>query len=190
MRAVSVRLSAVKSARPDSPAMADYDEHDPDSTTDEPIEILIARKRAEYEAPPHRALLASAPSFFIPPPFGWRHPVTGKKGWQPSLELIAFGMYVKRARYLASVTQQRLEELSGVDQGQISRLERALAPWTRAQDLVSIGTALGRAFPLGFCPHEHHCEWQPAPPVPKERDWLAEARALDERLNEGVDKAG
>ena len=168
--------------------MADRDDSDPDTLTDEQLQVLVARRRAEYEAPPHRALLAAAPSFFIPPPFGWRHPVTGKFGWQPTFELIAFGMYVKRARYLANVTQHRLEELSGVDQGQISRLERALAPWTRAEELVLIGKALGRAFPLGFCPHEHWCEWQPAPDPPKEKDLLAEARALDERLNRGVDE--
>ncbi|MEP7158867.1 MAG: helix-turn-helix domain-containing protein [Chloroflexota bacterium] len=176
--------------RPDSAAMADGDDHDPDTLTDEQLQVLIARRRAEYEAPPHRALLATAPSFFIPPPFGWRHPVTGKLGWQPGLELIAFGMYVKRARYLAGVTQQRLEELSGVDQGQISRLERALAPSTRTQELVKIGKALGRSLPLGFCPHEHWCEWQRAPDPPKEKDWLAEARGLDERLGRGVDETG
>ena len=132
---------------------------------------------AEYVPPPHKAILASAPSFFIPPPFGWRHPVTNRRGWQPELELIAFGMYLKRARYLANVTQHRLEEVSGVDQGQISRLERALAPWTKVEDLVKISSALGRSFPLGYCPHEHWCAWQPAPPPPPERPlgWLPPA---------------
>lgn len=127
--------------------------------------------------PRHNAILASAPSFFVPPPFGWRHPTTGRKGWQPDLELIAFGMYVKRARYLANVTQHHLEEMSGVDQGQLSRLERALAPWTKVEDLVKVSKALGRALPLGYCPHEHWCAWQPAPPPPPERPlgWLPDA---------------
>jgi transcriptional regulator with XRE-family HTH domain len=130
----------------------------------------------------HRAELAAAPSFFIPPPFAWSDQVTGRKGWKPSFELIAFGMYVKRARYLARTTQTRVEELSGVDQGQISRLERGLAPTCRVEDLVLVGKALGRALPLGFCPHEHWCEWQPAPPPPPPRDWLAEAREFNARL--------
>jgi transcriptional regulator with XRE-family HTH domain len=95
-------------------------------------------------------------------------------------------MYVKRGRYLARVTQQGLEDLSGIDQGHISRLERGLAPWTRTQELVRIGKGLGRAFPLGFCPHEHWCEWQPAPPPPPERDWLAEAQAQDTRIGRVV----
>ena len=46
--------------------------------------------------------------------FSWRHPVTGRHGWQPDPDLLAFGQYLKRARYLARVTQERLEELSGV----------------------------------------------------------------------------
>jgi transcriptional regulator with XRE-family HTH domain len=187
MPAVRLGLAGVKLLGRDLAEMAKHDDQDPHMITDEQLQILIARRREDYEAPPHRAILASAPSFFIPPPFGWRHPITGKKGWQPSFELIAFGMYLKRARYPASITQARLAKLSGVDQGQISRLERALAPWTRTEHLVLIGKALGRALPLGFCPHDHWCEWQPAPPPPAERDWLAEARALDERLQLGVD---
>jgi transcriptional regulator with XRE-family HTH domain len=142
---------------------------------------MATRPEEDAVLPEHHALLASSPSFFIAPPFRWRHPVTRRYGWQPSEELIAFGMYVKRARYLMRTTQTRLEELSGVDQGQISRLERALAPWTRTEHLVQIGKALGRALPLGYCPHEHWCEWQPAPPPPPKRDWLEEARAFNER---------
>jgi transcriptional regulator with XRE-family HTH domain len=121
-------------------------------------------------------------SFFIPPTFAWAERVTGRKGWQPTFELVAFGMYVKRARHLVGMSQTRLEALSGVDQGQISRLERALSPTTRVERLVAMGTVLGRALPLGCCPHEHWCEWQPAPPPPPERDWLAEARELDKRM--------
>ena len=65
-------------------------------------------------------------SFFVPPTFAWAERVTGRKDWRPSFELIAFGMYVKRARHLVGMSQTRLEALSGVDQGQISRLERAI----------------------------------------------------------------
>lgn len=121
-----------------------------------------------YEAPAHRSLLASTPGFFIPPPFGWSHPITGKRGWQPSFALIAFGMYVKRARYLVNMTQVRLAELSAVNQGQVSRLERGLTPGTRVEDLVSIGSVWG---------------WQPAPAPPAARDWKAEWRAAEQRLD-------
>lgn len=119
-----------------------------------------------YVPPDQRQLQASVPSWFIPPPFGWRHPVVGRYGWLSDPELLAFGQYVKRGRYLAKRTQQRLADESGVDQGQISRLERALAPAMRVDRLVKLGGALGRSFPLGFCPHEHWCPWQPAPPPP------------------------
>jgi hypothetical protein len=78
------------------------------------------------------------------------------------------------------MSQTKLEALSGVDQGQISRLERALAPTARIERLVAMSAVLGRALPLGYCPHEHWCEWQPAP-RPPERDWLAEAREFNER---------
>jgi transcriptional regulator with XRE-family HTH domain len=112
----------------------------------------------------NRRLIAASPSWFIPPPHGWRHPVTGRQGWQPDPLLIAFGQYVKRSRYMASVTQRELARLTGVDQGAISRLERALAPAAKVENLVKLADVLGRDFPLGYCPHEHWCEWQPAPP--------------------------
>jgi transcriptional regulator with XRE-family HTH domain len=123
----------------------------------------------------------STPSFFIPPTFPWAEQVTGRKGYQPSYEELAFGMYVKRARYIARCTQTRLEELSGVDQGRISRLERGLSPTTRVEHLVPIASVLGRAFPLGYCPHEHWCEWQPAPKPPPEGAWLQEALEFNRR---------
>lgn len=116
----------------------------------------------DYVPPDHRQLMASTESFFIPPPHGWRHPVTGRLGWQPDPLLLAFGQYVKRSRYLAPMTQRQLSDKSGVDQGQISRLERALAPAMRVDRLVKLSGTLGRVFPLGYCPHEHWCPWQPA----------------------------
>jgi transcriptional regulator with XRE-family HTH domain len=118
---------------------------------------------SDYVPPDHRQLMASTQSFFIPPPHGWRHPVTGRLGWQPDPLLLAFGQYVKRSRYLAGKTQRQLSGDSDVDQGQISRLERALAPAMGVDRLVRLSGALGRVFPLGYCPHEHWCQWQPAP---------------------------
>lgn len=121
-----------------------------------------------YVPPPHRQIMASAPSWFIPPPYGWRHPVSGRLGWQPDPLLLAFGQYVKRGRYFACKSQQRLADEAGVQQSQISRLERALAPSMGADDLVKLANALGRDLPLGYCPHEHYCPWQPAPPPPSD----------------------
>jgi transcriptional regulator with XRE-family HTH domain len=123
----------------------------------------------DYEPTPHKQFLAAAPSWFIPPPHGWRHPVTGRFGWQPEPLLVAFGQYVKRARYLANLSQRELAKKSGVEQGNISRLERALAPATKVERIVRLGAAMGRKFPLGYCPHEHWCQWQPAPEPPPEK---------------------
>ncbi len=145
--------------------------HD-DSDEREPTASVEARStdlsRAIYVPPRHRQIMASAPSWFIPPPWGWQHPVVGRSGSQPDPDLLAFGQYVKRGRYLADMTQRELARRSGVEQGLISRLERALAPWAKAERLVKLSAVLGRALPLGYCPHEHWCQWQPAPPLPPE----------------------
>jgi transcriptional regulator with XRE-family HTH domain len=118
---------------------------------------------SDYVPPDHRQLVAATTSFFVAPPHGWRHPVTGRRGWQPDPLLLAFGQYVKRSRYLARMTQRQLADGAGVDQGQISRLERALAPAMSVERVVKLSGVLGQAFPLGYCPHEHWCPWQPAP---------------------------
>ena len=54
----------------------------------------------------NRRLIASQPSWFIPPPHGWVHPVSGRHGWHPDPSLITFGQYLKRSRYLANMTQR------------------------------------------------------------------------------------
>lgn len=119
-----------------------------------------------YVPPTTGQLQASERSWFVRPPWGWRHPVAGRHGWLPDPSLLAFGQYLKRSRYLAAKTQTQLEAESGVDQGMISRLERALAPYARIDRLVRLSDALGRALPFGYCPHEHFCPWQPVPPPP------------------------
>lgn len=118
---------------------------------------------ASYEPPTHREIQAADRSFFIAPPWGWVHPVTGRHGWQPDPLLLAFGQYVRRSRYFLHMSQVELAQASGVDQGAISRLERALAPSMKVERVVKLGGAMGRAFPLGYCPHEHWCQWQRAP---------------------------
>jgi transcriptional regulator with XRE-family HTH domain len=123
-----------------------------------------------------RAEAASAPSWFIPPPYGWRHPVTGRRDL-PDPALITFGQYLKRGRYFARMSQQQLADASGVEQSQISRAERALAPSLGMEYLIKLGKPLGRALPLGFCPHEHYCHWQPAPPPREEPPLVTERMA-------------
>jgi len=101
--------------------------------------------------------------FASDPPPGWRHPITGRFGWKPSPSLVRFGRYLRRSRYFAHKSQDRLSSESGVSQSLISRAERALAPSMGADRLVELGDVLGSNFPLGFCPHDHVCAWQPFP---------------------------
>ena len=91
---------------------------------------------------------------------------SGRKALFPDPALVDFGRYLRRARRIAQLSQTRLAELSGLSQSTISRLERALAPSVGVDRLVLLGQALGRALPLGLCPHEHDCPWQPPPPPP------------------------
>jgi len=124
---------------------------------------MARRPGDDYEPPTDRQVRALDRSWFIAPPYGWIHPVTRRHGWQPDPLLLAFGQYVKRARYFSDLSQTELAKASDVDQGAISRLERALAPAMKIERVVKLAGAMGRAFPLGYCPHEHWCQWQRAP---------------------------
>jgi DNA-binding Xre family transcriptional regulator len=75
--------------------------------------------------------------------------------------MAAFGAFVRRARHCAGMTQQQLADRSGVSQSVISRLERGLAANIRLTRLLAIQAALGGCLPLGVCPHDHQCIWQP-----------------------------
>lgn len=75
--------------------------------------------------------------------------------------LVRFGKTVRAARRRAGVSQQRLEDLSGVDQTSISRLELGRSPRFPMEGLVRLQMALRSFLPLGLCPHEHVCAWQP-----------------------------
>ena len=70
-----------------------------------------------------------------------------------------FGQQFRRCRYNSGLSQMQLAELSGVTQSTISRMERGKAPMAGMLKLVLISAALGRRFPLGFCPHGHDCDW-------------------------------
>ncbi len=99
--------------------------------------------------------------FASDPPPRWRHPVTGRYDWQPPPALVRFGRYLLRSRYFAKKSQETVSAESGVSQSMISRAERALAPAMGVDKLVDLGGALGSNLPLGFCPHDHVCQWQP-----------------------------
>ena len=142
---------------------------------------MATRRDDDYDLPSDREMQAGDRSWFIAPPYGWIHPVTGRKGWQPDPLLLAFGQYVKRARYFAGLSQTDLARAAGVDQGGISRLERALAPAMKIERVAKLAGAMGRAFPFGYCPHEHWCQWQRAPdraPDPPPRLTPEEAHVL------------
>lgn len=100
--------------------------------------------------------------------------ITGRKALFPDPALVEFGHDLRRARHIAQLSQKRVAELSGLSQSTISRLERALAPSVGIDRLVMLGHALGRALPLGICPHEHDCPWQP-PPAPPTKEMRVEA---------------
>src|SRR6186713_1651862 len=88
----------------------------------------------------------------LPP--GWRHPVTGRKQPRDDPALEQLGIYVRRARYIAGLSQQRVADAARIPQAVISRLERALAPSMNVERLAWIEQAMNGAFPLGYCPHD------------------------------------
>jgi transcriptional regulator with XRE-family HTH domain len=93
-----------------------------------------------------------------------RHSVTGRHELQPPADLRQFGRYFSLARRRAGMSQQRLADRSGVSQSMVSRFERGLAPAMGVRYLVALSNVLGQLFPLGVCPHDHDCGWQPVKP--------------------------
>ena len=57
------------------------------------------------------------------------------------------------------MSQRRVAAKSNVSQSVISRLERGLGPGMTVEYLLRIATAIGPNLPLGFCPHDHACDW-------------------------------
>jgi hypothetical protein len=101
-------------------------------------------------------------------PYGWRHPVTGRRSNELDPLLVQAGAHHRRARYMARKTQDSLGREALVTQSQISRFERALAPSMDAEKLVRLSRELHPHFPIGYCPHDHYCPWQriPMPMLP------------------------
>lgn len=125
-----------------------------------------------HERPPLPPPAPRIGTFFVQAggaPPGWRHPATDRRPPEPDPLLEEFGHYVRRARYLVLMSQQILADETGVAQSQISRLERGFAPGLGLIGLLSLGQGIGRALPLGFCPHDHTCAWQPIKPTPVHR---------------------
>lgn len=84
--------------------------------------------------------------------------------WRPPAEpdrLRTFGAVLRRARQCAGLSQQRLAYLAGVSQTLVSRLERGQARHVSLWRMLAIHGVLGGCLPLGVCPHDHACIWQP-----------------------------
>lgn len=77
-----------------------------------------------------------------------------------------FGVAIRAARMRSAMSQRGLEFRSGVSQSVVSRAERALAPKLALDRVIEINLVLGQELPMGWCPHEHPCRWQP--PVRRE----------------------
>lgn len=129
------------------------------------LEVMIGR--GEFSTGPDHVDLQSAD--------GSRDPDSGRSALTPAPALLVLARYLVRARRYADKTQHQLAADTGISQPSVSRIERALAPAMRLERFVQLGQGLGRLFPLGFCPHEHDCAWQPV--RPPERT-ISDARRL------------
>jgi DNA-binding XRE family transcriptional regulator len=80
---------------------------------------------------------------------------------QSNRPLLFVGRYLRRSRRYAQLTQRALAADAGLSQSMVSRMERGKAPAAPFDRFLMAGMALGRLFPLGVCPHDHRCAWQP-----------------------------
>jgi helix-turn-helix protein len=140
--------------------------------------------RIELQARSHEAWAVKRPDHLdLRPPYGYRDSVTGRKELAPDPALVLVGRYLRRARRYARKSQQRLADESGVTQSMVSRAERGLAAGMSLLRLVRMCVPLGRLFPLGDCPHDHECAWQPI--RPPERQSTAVSRLVELILKTG-----
>jgi len=123
--------------------------------------IEMDRRRQEFEvARVLRPLdLLPAPEFYDLD--------SGRRDLAPDAPLIHIGRYFRRSRAYAGISQEQLAGKANVSQSMVSRTERARAPGMAFERFVDMSLVLGRLFPFGVCPHDHHCGWQPIqPPSP------------------------
>jgi hypothetical protein len=101
------------------------------------------------------------------PAQGFIDPDSGRRELTPDAPLIHIGRYFRRSRAYAGISQTQLAGMANVTQSMVSRVERARAPGMAFERFVEMCLVLGRLFPLGTCPHDHRCGWQPIqPPSP------------------------
>lgn len=99
------------------------------------------------------------------------------------VHVLAVGRYLRRSRRYAQLTQRALAADGGLSQTMVSRLERGNAPAAPIQTFLRASAALGRLFPLGFCPHDHGCAWQPIRPL---EPLTTDAQGVIDRLLHGA----
>lgn len=124
----------------------------------------IVATSVELAARRNEAWAARGPDHLDLVPPSLRDSVTGKRELAPDPRLVLVGRYLRRARRYSRKSQQRVADESGVTQSMVSRAERGLAPGMGLLRLVMMSEPLGRLFPLGTCPHDHECAWQPIKP--------------------------
>jgi transcriptional regulator with XRE-family HTH domain len=71
-----------------------------------------------------------------------------------------FGVELRRCRLRSGLSQESLAAHSGVPQSTISRLERGKTARVPLLKIVLLSESMGLRFPLGFCPHDHGCNWE------------------------------
>jgi hypothetical protein len=73
--------------------------------------------------------------------------------------LAALGRVLKEGRRRRSLTQRAVEELSGVDQTAISRMERGATAGIALVRFARVIEVLAGPSLFGRCPHAHLCPW-------------------------------
>jgi transcriptional regulator with XRE-family HTH domain len=124
--------------------------------------------------------------FDLQPPAGIVGANGSRKQLAPDPELVLLGRYLRRSRLLAERSQDEVSRQSGVSQSGISQAEHGLAGGMTLRRFTRMVRPLDRLFPLGQCPHDHVCPWQPF----ASQEWVVKDTAafLDQLLKyAGVD---
>lgn len=117
--------------------------------------IELQRRREEIDA------VRVPDAFELLPPREYYDLDSGRRELSPEAPLVHVGRYFRRSRAYAGLSQSQLAGKADVSQSMVSRVERARAPAMGFERFIDMCLALGRLFPLGVCPHDHRCGWQP-----------------------------